>query len=618
MQRPKRAAASKAISFVDTAPSSDDDDEAHLVPQRTPRRSTRPSRSADSHDDAAQLQDDPNPRPAKKPRTSTTATMGKAKSEGSTTTTPTSPRRMGQLSAFLALPLDLVLAVAHDVNLPTLLAMSRANKLLNRLFASRLAAPVWASARRNSGIRDLKATDLNDKQLAALLFDRNCHVCGRSRAIIVDYVLRTRWCKPCRSANLLTASELVARQCVQRMNRRALECSLSFYHHAKRTTYYHLQDVESTSARLNDLVNKVDLAQRLQTSAQPYTNRRRTPEQQVKLDETLQSAADAVVVAEQALDKFVRERRVLVEAAGERLMALGHAATDCIIPLSLDTLIVTAKELTDESESPSSFAPPAEQRKVERVANELRRAASERSWATRRRHEVVRRRYMALLQAQQGEAHVTWPSFAIFHLLPTVETYWIGDAASDSEDDWTTDLPAILAEVDVARRAIKVGFARAIVDTLVVSDAHVDQSLVDNFARPPQPIRPIGSYLRSVAIPDDHYLKSIFEADLCVSLDLGDTAAGVSDAELDGLFSHPTAAFEIEWRRNKAGGTLRYPQIHAELRERKNIGTVGCVSLVTPVKNPLWHHQLAVLAHVGLASLDPADPTLGTRGAIFP
>lgn len=139
--------------------------------------------------------DDPGARPAKKPRTATTATKATSKNKVAVTSTTASRRRKGQLSAFLALPLDLVLDLARKTDLPTLLSMSRVNKLLYRLFASRSAAPIWASARRNSGLPDLEAPDLNDKQLAALLFDRKCHICGSSRAVVVYFALRAHWCK---------------------------------------------------------------------------------------------------------------------------------------------------------------------------------------------------------------------------------------------------------------------------------------------------------------------------------------------------------------------------------------------------------------------------------------
>jgi hypothetical protein len=40
---------------------------------------------------------------------------------------------------------------------------------------------------------------MNEIQYASLVYDRNCHLCGRGRSVMVDYCLRVRWCKACRS-----------------------------------------------------------------------------------------------------------------------------------------------------------------------------------------------------------------------------------------------------------------------------------------------------------------------------------------------------------------------------------------------------------------------------------
>ena len=236
----------------------------------------------------------------------------------------------------------------------------------------------------------------------------------------------------------------------------------------------------------------------------------------------------------------------------------------------------------------------------------------------RSQYEVMRRRYKALLEAQQDEALVTWPSVKVFQLLPTVEAHWVGDAASRPDDSWAADLPTILAEVDAARRAIKVGFARAIVQKHVAAALHVGKSVVDKLARPRQPIRPIGAALRSImADPDDARIKGVFEKDSQASLDIGDIAADVSEGELDSLFAHPTAMFNVHQRR-KLNENFRYPRIHAELRERRKDGTVSCAVFASSDVVALVRHQLALLARAGLTGLDPSDKTLGARGTIFP
>ncbi|KPV77142.1 uncharacterized protein RHOBADRAFT_21569 [Rhodotorula graminis WP1] len=465
MQRPKRAAASKPISYADAAPSSDDDGQA--------QRSTR--------------------RPAKKPRLSTTATKGKGEGTDAATTT----------------------------------------------------------------------------------------------------------------ANLLTASELHARGVVKQMDSCARECSLSFYHERNRTTYFRLEDVQSTNDRLKQLRAKLTVAQRLAESSRPYTNSRRNPVEQAKVDETLKKAAQAVVAAEQPLGTFIRERRVLAEAAR-------RVSSAYLPPPSLSYSEPQPDFWTRIS---PTLIEAVEEHKVERVARAL---AYVRLGAMRAQHELVRRRHKALFQAQQGEAFVTWPAFEVFQLLPTVERHWIGDVVSKTEADWTSDLPAILAEVDAARRAIKIGFARDVMNKLRATGVYVDEGLAVKLEHPRQRVTPIGASMRSTPIPDCRHLERLFQAGRDISVDLGDIASDVDDSELDRLFSHPSAVLKIKDRRKEFATPFRYPQIHAELRDRGAIGTASCASFLSAADLALSRFQVDVLAHVGLAGLAPTDPTLLTRGPIFP
>lgn len=78
------------------------------------------------------------------------------------------------------------------------------------MFRQVLMAPssksIWISARANVFLPDLEATDFSEAQYASLIFERNCHICGKNRASKVDYYLRVRWCQPCQKKNLLNMS----------------------------------------------------------------------------------------------------------------------------------------------------------------------------------------------------------------------------------------------------------------------------------------------------------------------------------------------------------------------------------------------------------------------------
>lgn len=68
--------------------------------------------------------------------------------------------------------------------------------MMRSLFASKSSQGLWNLAKRSVHLPELEATDLNDLALASLIYDRDCHICGKkSRAVLVDYNLRKRWCK---------------------------------------------------------------------------------------------------------------------------------------------------------------------------------------------------------------------------------------------------------------------------------------------------------------------------------------------------------------------------------------------------------------------------------------
>lgn len=67
---------------------------------------------------------------------------------------------------------------------------------MRSVFASKRSQGLWNIAKRSVHLPELESTDLNDLALASLLYDRDCHICGKkARAVLVDYSLRKRWCK---------------------------------------------------------------------------------------------------------------------------------------------------------------------------------------------------------------------------------------------------------------------------------------------------------------------------------------------------------------------------------------------------------------------------------------
>ena len=83
----------------------------------------------------------------------------------------------------------------------TLLAMSRTCSILRTVLHSKGGLSAWKMARRNVGLGDLTRPDVEEWELAQLLFDGTCVVCGKSRAVTLDYVLFVRGCKTCMRGN---------------------------------------------------------------------------------------------------------------------------------------------------------------------------------------------------------------------------------------------------------------------------------------------------------------------------------------------------------------------------------------------------------------------------------
>jgi hypothetical protein len=65
---------------------------------------------------------------------------------------------------------------------------------------------LWNIVKRSIHLPDLEGTDFNDLALTSLIYDRDCHICGKGRAVLVDYALRKRWCKVSSSRDVSLSS----------------------------------------------------------------------------------------------------------------------------------------------------------------------------------------------------------------------------------------------------------------------------------------------------------------------------------------------------------------------------------------------------------------------------
>jgi len=121
--------------------------------------------------------------------------------------TRSSAKNLGKLKGFLDLPMDLVFETAMYLTPSDLLQLSRLSKQFRSMFTSRSAIFVWRTVFRDFNVKCPE--DLNELELATLLYDRFCMACGRMRKKCSLFLaLRLRLCPSCQTANLVTLKDL--------------------------------------------------------------------------------------------------------------------------------------------------------------------------------------------------------------------------------------------------------------------------------------------------------------------------------------------------------------------------------------------------------------------------
>ncbi|GAA5855791.1 hypothetical protein JCM9279_003322 [Rhodotorula babjevae] len=635
MPRQPRTAARKAIKYTDVPPSSEDDeDDTELTDaseSASVASSSRQGRAQQDQEDEDNDESDDEPA-RKKARTSTSSSTTAAKSTTKVKGKGTGRGRTGKLSAFLAMPLDIFVEISRHLDPPSLLHMSRANKMMRGVFAHRSAAPIWAIVRGNVDLPALEATDLSEMQLASLIYERNCHLCGRGRATIVDYALRVRWCKNCQRANLDNTSRV--RRKVDDLHPKTLACSLFTNRSAtgrgsSKNSYYCTPHVKAMSEKLHELEAQV-----------PKRSTKKSKKRKAQVEAEDGDEDDEVIVVDK-LDAFVKQRRDIVAASQRdavalikwerssltsrretgnaarqarrdaikaRLLSMGYDEDDCahLLWSDVSNLVDQPTQLTDAIWTRIS------PKIIEHVMGEkASRLCRERMGQLHNRLVALKPRYEALLAIQVGEAYTTFPSWDVFSLLPTVEPFWFFEDADSSDETWDTALPVIVEEVDLARRAIKVGYARKLVEVLVEAGAPVDEALVKKLEAPVEPIQSSGVLLSTIDGESayDYMHRNLMRA----VVDLGDTADAVTDRDFDDVFGQlvsglPVITFSRPTSRH------HFPAIHEVLRSDGGSALAKDASFLPPV---LVKQMLDILKRAGLPNDQSSTAKLEALGPVF-
>ncbi|GAA6005401.1 hypothetical protein JCM11491_003630 [Sporobolomyces phaffii] len=542
MARPKRAAASQKKSYV---PDSGSEDEAGFVERDsdTVRSATGTDDEGQEYDMEREEEDQEVVQQKKKARTSDVKGKGKAKGQ----------RRSGRLQSMVNLPLDVWFMIAEHLDPQSLLAMGRASKEMRSMFASRSSRGLWNVVKRSVHLPDLESTDLNDLQLTHLIYGRNCYICGKPRAVLVDYCLRMRWCKFCRSKNLVLETRL--RGQIQPLTTDTIACSL--YSKQGNTNYnwtgkrYHYKaeaiaindEILGYQQTIRDAKGKKAVSQ-AKVALKEYVAQRKVIVNAAHKDgKALATWEKSSVADRKAADAAARTARK--NAILAKLLELGYEEQDTRTLWKVQHLIDQPTALTSTiwNKISSKIIEQVETTKQQRLAVEASRRAEQ-------RRELVRPYYEALFNAASDKLH--FPPFNLFVHIPIVKTLWKEEDSSIDEDIWHSALDEIQHQIPKVARWIKLEFARALVNARSV----IDQPL-------PEALRLSIHDRKQVALDDSvsdvHYPRPWYYSPLDV-----DDASTISPSELDAFLSRFTSTFSVSRDHDRFGNWIEYYDHHRD------------------------------------------------------
>ncbi|GAA5979729.1 hypothetical protein JCM10908_003023 [Rhodotorula pacifica] len=433
--------------------------------------------------------------------------------------------RVAKLQYFQEIPLDLLLEIARMLDPQTLLNMTRVNRRLNRIFASRSAAPIWQAVRSNVGLPELESKAINDLEYASLLYDRECHLCGAGRAVLVDYILLIRWCKSCQTENLMDVRNIRAK--LPDLHEDTLAASVRTRHPSADPRiwdppYYCLTDVEGTDDRLWDLEEAEDF-ERLDKYVAKH---KKIAAARLRDGDALRRWANRVE-AQKKQDKVDKGKQREAQII-QRLLDLGYDRRDCELWTLGPDLIRKPTRLTEASwrQMKDEVIECVERNRERRLLEE----EAERQYAAQDALEP----YYKRLKAAAGEPD-TFPLFDTFVKFPSVQPLWRPKDAMLSAEIWLGVVPNVKQDLAIALRRLRVTYARRVLQML--RDDKLDY--------------------------DDDAARRLGTSTSTFASTIDETSSEVTETDLDQLLNRFRNLF---WCR--CGTVLPFPAIHAHRRER--------------------------------------------------
>ncbi|GAA5955178.1 hypothetical protein JCM3765_003236 [Sporobolomyces pararoseus] len=375
----------------------------------------------------------------KKPKSKTTAKKKKSSSASGAANKGSKKKTRSRLEVFNKMPLDVLIEIMRQVDLKTLLAMSRTCSIFRQVLHSEGGKSAWRSARHNTGIRDLKRNDLTEWELAQLLFDGTCVDCGKTRAVTVDYALGVRGCANCMRAKS-KRREMLNESSYHKLAFDVVPSSLwSPYFDATPMEFFWIPTLRRVTEYLNSLKDKPEELKAFVKSRKHIKKQARDDKRMLEQWERTHKNAEK----EAKEDK----RTVRFDNIKERLRLEGYDEQDLASRnLAVHPDVNNARELTDnvwKRIKPILTKLLDEERNL-RLANEALQRQKARAFALKYFYQQIE---TSLPPSSTSNLRTFYPPFANFLSLPSVKPLYVPEGYVPTPEDLASAKPQILVEI---------------------------------------------------------------------------------------------------------------------------------------------------------------------------
>ncbi|KDE05093.1 hypothetical protein MVLG_04533 [Microbotryum lychnidis-dioicae p1A1 Lamole] len=118
--------------------------------------------------------------------------------------------RLGRLGPILdKIPIELLADVLAYLPPVMLLRLARTAKVFRSLLMSKHhSRAIWRRAFKRDGLGPFAVEDMSEPQIAALIWDKECLACGRTKVHKIVYIFEGRYCDPCLKQKVRTRSQI--------------------------------------------------------------------------------------------------------------------------------------------------------------------------------------------------------------------------------------------------------------------------------------------------------------------------------------------------------------------------------------------------------------------------